>query len=933
MSELEPIIIRYKADLSSLQAANAKSVESSKKATDQIAKQWDALGKQMQRTGKKLSLTLTVPLVALSKVSTSTFADFERNLQTIVGLVGIAQDQVDGWKDSILALGPAVGRGPVELSNAMFFITSAGIRGQEALDTLTMSAKASAAGLGETKTVALATVSAMNTWSDAGLTAAMATDILVKTIREGNLEAATLSSALGMVLGTAKAAGASFADVGAAIAVMSQQGLSASLSVTALNSVFSILLTTSTESKKMLGDVGLTLEGLRTTLREEGLLVLLQSLSTAFKDNQSALAELIPEKRALRAVLSLTGQDAEKVGRIFDSVKNATGALDEAIGAVANTADMRTNQAMAKMEGSMIKLGDTLKLVTIPVTEKFADILDNLSTDLSNTSDTTQELVAGIVGITTALGPMLLALGTFVVLMAKLKTSAVVISIMAVLKDALIGVRLRFMGAATSAQAFNASLLKTQAIAGGLTIAIAVIAAGFILMMKAARQAGKAIDEATDAQIRAAATLDPWKAKIKALNEANHELFSEWKEKVDELRGQGMETSAAWVKAWKELDISERLIEAAAAATEAAAEVRRLEAMANLAAAAAEKLTDQYESLKKALRTPEEEFNATIASLDKMKTELAAIGIEGAEVEETFRRASAEARRLFLESFDSGGGLGAALEKLKGLSGDLLATLRRNVERTKAQFEQLRQSVRTPEELFEETLAELDKLEIKLKLIGMAGEDIEETLRRLREQAGKTFRDMTEDVEEVVEEVKRLEMTFSSAFEDAIVGGKKLSDVLKGLKQDVLRIFLRSMITGPLSEDAAAMFSGLFKKTPSARGNIFTDGHVTPFAKGGITTGPVAFPMVDGIGTAGEKGVEAIMPLQRTAGGKLGVAATGGGRVIHNTFQMDVIYEIRSIDSRDTARMIEEQGDRIADQTLRKISNDRRFRQMFMRGG
>ena len=81
MSELDPIIIKYKADLSSLQAANVKSVEASKRTTDKIAKQWDALGKQMQRTGKKMSLAITTPLVAIGKVSTTTFADFERNLQ------------------------------------------------------------------------------------------------------------------------------------------------------------------------------------------------------------------------------------------------------------------------------------------------------------------------------------------------------------------------------------------------------------------------------------------------------------------------------------------------------------------------------------------------------------------------------------------------------------------------------------------------------------------------------------------------------------------------------------------------------------------------------------------------------------------------------------------------------------------------------------
>jgi hypothetical protein len=58
----------------------------------------------------------------------------------------------------------------------------------------------------------------------------------------------------------------------------------------------------------------------------------------------------------------------------------------------------------------------------------------------------------------------------------------------------------------------------------------------------------------------------------------------------------------------------------------------------------------------------------------------------------------------------------------------------------------------------------------------------------------------------VDEEVKKsksiaeeLGMTFASAFEDAIVGGKKFSDVLKGLGQDILRIVLRKTVTEKLA--------------------------------------------------------------------------------------------------------------------------------------
>ena len=50
-----------------------------------------------------------------------------------------------------------------------------------------------------------------------------------------------------------------------------------------------------------------------------------------------------------------------------------------------------------------------------------------------------------------------------------------------------------------------------------------------------------------------------------------------------------------------------------------------------------------------------------------------------------------------------------------------------------------------------------------------------------------------------------------------------------------------------------------------------------PFAKGGVVSRATAFSMQGGMGVMGEAGPEAIMPLTRGPGGKLGVAAHGGG--------------------------------------------------------
>ena len=58
--------------------------------------------------------------------------------------------------------------------------------------------------------------------------------------------------------------------------------------------------------------------------------------------------------------------------------------------------------------------------------------------------------------------------------------------------------------------------------------------------------------------------------------------------------------------------------------------------------------------------------------------------------------------------------------------------------------------------------------------------------------------------------VKELGLTFTSAFEDAIVAGKGLSDVLKGIAQDIIKLMARKMVTEPLMNSFSGIFDNIF---------------------------------------------------------------------------------------------------------------------------
>jgi hypothetical protein len=56
---------------------------------------------------------------------------------------------------------------------------------------------------------------------------------------------------------------------------------------------------------------------------------------------------------------------------------------------------------------------------------------------------------------------------------------------------------------------------------------------------------------------------------------------------------------------------------------------------------------------------------------------------------------------------------------------------------------------------------------------------------------------------------RQLGLTFSSAFEDAIVKGRSFRDVLQGIEQDIARIIIRKSITEPIAAKIAAGASGM----------------------------------------------------------------------------------------------------------------------------
>jgi len=154
------------------------------------------------------------------------------------------------------------------------------------------------------------------------------------------------------------------------------------------------------------------------------------------------------------------------------------------------------------------------------------------------------------------------------------------------------------------------------------------------------------------------------------------------------------------------------------------------------------------------------------------------------------------------------------------------------------------------------------------------------------------FAKFAQELENFDEALQNVAISGFKKLEDTILqfvqtGKLAFKDLVSSIISDLTRLMIRQNITRPLFSMFTSLFNpagsigsqvgdnlaghlGDMKLVKSAKGNTFASNGIVPYAKGGVIRKPTVSLM-------GEQGAEAILPLQRGRGGRLGVAMQGGG--------------------------------------------------------
>ena len=377
---------------------------------NKASKRLTVFGAKMKTVGRSISTSFALPFAAVGVAGAKMAIDFEKNMTKINTLVGISGDKVKQLAADVTTLSGKTAQAPAELAEGLFFLTSAGLRGANAMQTLEAVSKGTAIGLGEQADLAKVAAAAQNAYGEDTLSASKALDIFGGAVREGMFEASELAEVLGTQLGMASSLGISFEETNAFIATYTKTTGDARAATTSFGGIMMALAKTTPKMERALNKVGMSGDSVREMLGEQGLKATLENIKTAFEDNNIPLTEFFSKSQALKGVLGVLGNQTETYGNVLDNLETSTGLVEDGFGTLEETAGFKMQKAFNNLKLAVQELGT----VMMPIFTKIVNGAQNLATAFTELDGSTKKILLASATLVAFSGPLMTLAGGLV---------------------------------------------------------------------------------------------------------------------------------------------------------------------------------------------------------------------------------------------------------------------------------------------------------------------------------------------------------------------------------------------------------------------------------------------------------------------------------------------------------------------------------------
>ena len=300
-------------------------------------------------------------LVAASAKAAAASYGFDKSITRMATQVGLSTDELDKMRPKLIALSEQYGVSAVEISDAMWTIQSGGIKGQDAFEALEEASKMAAIGMGDANTNAQAMVNTLKAYSASGIKAAEASNIMLDTVRYGQIPALDMAEVLGDLVDLSSQLGWGFDELGGTVASLSQTTSNSSKVTTQLKNIMGKIIDPAEESKEAMTKLGYSFDKLRELGESGGALAVFMKLNELMKGNATATAELFPNIKGLTGILSVLGDNWEYNAEIMAKVGADQNSLNRAVEDSNNSYSKQVDLMKNEWNVMFLRIGESMK--------------------------------------------------------------------------------------------------------------------------------------------------------------------------------------------------------------------------------------------------------------------------------------------------------------------------------------------------------------------------------------------------------------------------------------------------------------------------------------------------------------------------------------------------------------------------------------------
>ncbi len=277
-----------------------------------------------RRTGAALA-ALTAPIVGLGAVSLRTFGKFEQSMARVGAVAGATTEELAQLTAVARDMGETTQFSAREAAGGLIFLSQAGLDVETQIAALPEVLNLAAAAQLDMASAANIVTNVMAGFGLEVDELTRSNDILVTAFTNANTDLTQLAQALKFAGPVASAAGISFEETAAVLAVMGNAGIQATMAGTGLRGAITRLLNPSNEARRIIQRLGL--EVTDTEGRMLPFTQIIEQLENAGLTAADAMA--IFGQRAGPAMLALVSQGSGAIRELTDEMERAGGVTQE----------------------------------------------------------------------------------------------------------------------------------------------------------------------------------------------------------------------------------------------------------------------------------------------------------------------------------------------------------------------------------------------------------------------------------------------------------------------------------------------------------------------------------------------------------------------------------------------------------------------------